>query len=215
MKNNRIRFANQALVFSILAMTALVKSGVSSEDIKQQAERTDIIQKAKEGDIHAVQILGESHDASLIPILTNQLTEARQANFSPTYIRALRKSLACLGHPASRKEITEEIESNDRYVQYHAIEDAGEIGGSDMVVKLAEKLLDPSPGGRPFDQDGTLVTDVGLPAPRHAAVVALSRIINDPTAPHIDLKRIAYNEENVQKWRKWWEVNKGKYDAGH
>jgi HEAT repeat protein len=172
-----------------------------------------LILKSREGDIAAVEALGRAKDETLIPALSRQLSEARNSNASPVLIRTLRKSLARLGDPASRNEIRQELASKDRYVQYHAFEDAAVVGGDEMIVAIAEKLFDPSPGGRPRDEAGNLIEDVSLPAPRHAAVIALSRIIADPSAPRIDLKRITYNDDDVQQWRKWWQANMAKFKA--
>jgi len=211
MKNKWTRNINQALVFSVFLISTQAESFAIENIKKQQDDSALLIQQAEDGDIHAVQILGESQDVSLIPIFSDQLIEARRANASPVYIRILRRSLAGLGNSVERKEIIEELESSNRYVQYHAIEDAGRIGGNDMVNVLAKLLNDPSPGGRPIDKDGTLIEDVGLPAPRHSAVIALTRIIDDPTAPAIDLKRITYSEKSVKEWQSWWLANQDKY----
>ncbi|MCG2660697.1 MAG: hypothetical protein L6437_10690 [Kiritimatiellae bacterium] len=79
-----------------------------------------------------------------------------------------------------------------------------------MIENIAAKLFDTSPGGRPLVGD-KIVSDVTLPAPRHAAVIALSKMINDASAPKIDLNKITYDEKNVQKWREWWQANSNEY----
>lgn len=200
----------RTLVFTISLASSMI-AAIASDDAKTQEVHAVLIQKVKEGDFEAARILLESGDASVKKTLAIQLSEARASKMSPQYIRTLRKSLAYLGDYDARREIISDIASNRRYDQFHAIQDAADIGGNDMVNKLAETLYDDSPGGRPIDQDGQLVEDVGLPAPRHAAAIALSRIINDPTAPRIDLEHITYDEQVVKQWRDWWRTNGGRF----
>jgi hypothetical protein len=204
------RLAKQSIV--VLVLVVLASFGEESLSSDSSATRDGLVQKSREGDVTAIEALGKSKDASLIPALSLQINEARNSKASPVLIRVLRKSLAQLGDTASQHEIRQEISSKDRYVQFHAFEDAAAVGGNVMIVAIAEKLFDTAPGGRPTDEAGNLVEDVSLPAPRHAAVVALSRMIADPSAPRIDLKRITYNDDNVQQWRKWWQANKAKFD---
>lgn len=205
--------AKSSIVVS--ALFTLMSSEGGALNSGSSAERDVWIQKSNGGDIMAVEALGKSKDVSLIPVLSRQLSEARSSKASPALVRALKKSLARLGDPASRNEIRQGIGNKNRYIQCHAFEDAADVGGDDMVAAIAEKLSDASPGGRPIDEEGNLVEDVSLPAPRHAAVVALSRMIDDPSAPRIDLKKITYNDESVQQWRNWWQANKSKFGVSH
>ena len=206
----KINYIYQALVISVSLASSMMNS-FASEALYAQDRQSALIHKAQEGDFDAVRIIAKHNDSSAIAEIVIKLTEARRVSTNPTHIRTLRKSLALLGDSTARKEILTNIQCEDRYDQFHAIQDAADIGGNDMIVILAEKLFDDSPGGRPADRDGQLVEDVGLPAPRHAAVIALSRIIIDPTAPRIDHNRITYSDDDVQHWRDWWKVNSEKY----
>ena len=195
----------------LMILGASMVTTLASGALKSQDEQSVLVQKAREGDFNAVRIIAKHLDPLENKEIVEQLAEAFRASTNPVRTRTLRKSLAMLGDSAAREEIIASIQCEDRYDQFHAIQDAADIGGDDMIVILAEKLFDDSPGGRPVDRDGQRVEDVGLPAPRHAAVIALSRIIIDPTAPHIDLHRITYSDDDVQHWRDWWMVNGEKY----
>ncbi|HBA84012.1 MAG TPA: hypothetical protein DCZ95_07965 [Verrucomicrobia bacterium] len=173
-------------------------------------KKAELLQRASGNDFNAVSALGESADPSLIPELSRLLKEKKQTGIHPTYVRAIKRSLAMLGEPSARKEIIEDL-NRDAQTRYYAFEDAAVVGGNDMIAAIASKLYDSTPGGRIPESGGTLARDVALPAPRHAAVIELSRMIKDPSAPIIDLKRIRYDEESVKKWQKWWEANSNKY----
>jgi hypothetical protein len=122
---------------------------------------------------------------------------------------------AKLGDGESRKEIVRDLGDVDVYVQRSAFEDACYVGGKDVIVGIAQQLFDKRPGGRPVvrNESGAeeLVNDEVFPAPRYSAVIALSGLVEDASAPRIDLNRITYREEDVDAWRKWWEKNKGTY----
>ena len=200
-------------ITSFLVLLLVVSFGERTLFSDASIGRVGMVQKSREGDLAAIEFLGKSGDVSLISTLLVLIGEARDSKASPVLIRALRKSLAQLGDPTARREICLEISSKDRYEQHHAFADAAIIGGNDMIIAVAEKLFDTSSGGRPTDKSGKLIKDVSLPSPRHAAVVALSSMITDESAPRIDLKKITYSEENVLQWQKWWLANKTKFDA--
>lgn len=175
-----------------------------------------LLKHAEAGDVVAIIELGKSKDQTLIPKLSQMFKDAKDKKEHPVYIRSLRTTLAQLGESEARQEIINDLDRGGRYTQYQAFEDASRVGGKEMIREIAAKLFDTSPGGRPVEYDeksdgDKIVSDVGLPAPRHAAVIALTRLIDDPAAPKIDLKKITYSEENVQKWRKWWIANSNKY----
>lgn len=175
-----------------------------------------LLKKAEAGDVVAILELGKSKDQTLIPKLSQMFKDAKGKKEHPVYIRSLRTTLAQLGESEARQEIINDLDSGRRYAQYQAFEDASRVGGKEMIRKIAAKLFDTSPGGRPVEYDdksgrNQIVSDVGLPAPRHAAVIALTRLIDDPTAPKVDLNKITYNEENVHKWREWWQANSNIY----
>ena len=195
----------------LIALASSIINSHASGALNSQDEQSALVQKAMEGDFNAVRIIAKQYNSYENKGIVDQIAEELRVSTNPMRTRTLRKSLAILGDSAARKEIITNIQCEDRYDQFHAIQDAADIGGNDMIVILAEKLFDDSPGGRPADRDGQLVEDVGLPAPRHAAVIALSRIIIDPTAPRIDHNRITYSDDDVQHWRDWWKVNSEKY----
>ena len=129
----------------------------------------------------------------------------------PWRSRRIQKALAALGDPPARKAIVEGLQSTALYEMASAFKDATEVGGNDMINAIAERLDDPAEGGRPRGPDGHIETDVGIAAPRHLAVVALSTLITDETAPRIDLQRITYEEHQVAQWKAWWAANKSRY----
>jgi hypothetical protein len=155
--------------------------------------------------------VGDSGDGKWIPALKTRLNDALERKENPQLIRALRKALAKLGDATSRQCIIEEMDNSDLYIQYNAMEDAGYVGGDAMICKIAEKLYDPSPGGRVKALSGGLGADEAIAPPRHTAVVLLSKIIKNESAPQTDTKKITYSEQSVQEWQKWWDHNKLQY----
>jgi len=212
--------ANYKYLICILTF-AFCFASISGSEIPSLNNETcmankDLLTKAEAGDIEAVVELGKSKDQALIPKLSQMLKDAKDKKKHPVYIRSLRTTLAQLGEHEARQEIINDLDKNRRYAQYQAFEDASCVGGKDMIEKIAAKLFDTSSGGRPIEYDeksgaNVIVSDVGLPAPRHAAVIALSRMIDDPSVPKIDLQKITYDDENVKKWREWWMANSNKY----
>lgn len=204
-------------IFTIILCVDAV-AGIESMPSNNEAAVINkiLLNKAKAGNVEAVIELGKSKDQALIPKLSQMLKDAKDNKKHPVYIRSLRLALAQLGEPKARQEIINDLDKNRRYAQYQAFEDASHVGGKDMIEKVAAKLFDTSSGGRPFEYDeksggDKIVSDVGLPAPRHAAVIALTRLIDDPSAPKVDLKKYIDDEENVKKWREWWQANSNKY----
>lgn len=192
-----------------------VTSEVSMRNTSAECRKVKLVERAKEGHVRSILDLGICGNRSNLLVLKARLEEARRKKEHPTVVRALRKAAAKLGDKELRRKILSELDSDDLYTQHHAFEVACYVEGTDMIVGVAQKLSDERPGGRPMDRNesGVLepVLDVSIPAPRHAAVIALSQLIEDPSAPKIDVKRITYSEDDVAKWRKWWNKNKEKY----
>ncbi len=155
----------------LMILGASMVTTLASGALKSQDEQSVLVQKAREGDFNAVRIIAKHLDPLENKEIVEQLAEAFRASTNPVRTRTLRKSLAMLGDSAAREEIIASIQCEDRYDQFHAIQDAADIGGDDMIVILAV----------------------------------------DPTAPHIDLHRITYSDDDVQHWRDWWMVNGEKY----
>ena len=202
--------------FIIVCVNATAGFGSMTSNNMAVVSNSALLQKAEKGDVAAVLGLGNTMDQTLIPKLSQMLKYAKDKKKHPVYIRSLRMALAQLGEPEARQEIIGDLDKDKRYAQYQAFEDASRVGGKDMIEKIAAKLFDTSPGGRPLEYDkksggDKIVSDVGLPAPRHAAVIALTRLIDDPTAPKVDPKKYIDDEENVRKWREWWIANSNKY----
>lgn len=190
----------------IAALCALSNTAIGIEDHlgTGSVARDNLIQKAQQYDIDAIRSLGLSGDKMVIPALSKILEDSRRSDVGYRYIDSIRIALAQLGDAQVRKEIIDDFDSAG-HTRQRAFQIASEIKGDDMIVAIAGKLYDPRPGERD--------DDVGYAAPRHLAVIALSQIITDPSAPKIDLGRITYDEENVHRWKVWWANNKEKYAA--
>jgi hypothetical protein len=168
--------------------------------------------RAASGDVAAMRAMSKGRESERISVLLDLLEQARRAADEPLRIQRLRRSLAAIGEPASRLAIATDLDSPNRYIQSDAFRDATEIGGNDMIVAIAAKLWDPTPGGRPVGPNGAISPDELFLAPRHLAVIALSTLIAAPRAPTIELKGFA-RDEDVERWRIWWDANKATYDA--
>lgn len=192
------------LYIIIAVFYGLSNAAIGSEDHSDTGTvgRDILIQKAQQYDIDAICSLGLSGDKVVIPALSKMLEEARRSDVGYRYIDSIRIALARLGDAQVRKEIINDFDSAG-HMRQRAFKIASEIKGNDMIIAIAGKLDDPRPGERDLD--------VGYAAPRHLAVIALSQIITDPSAPKIDLGRITYDEENVQRWKIWWANNKERY----
>ena len=197
---------NKTVLNCIVVLCSLSCAATGSEDRAdtRSAGREILIQKALQYDIDAIRSLGLSGDKDFMPALSKILEESRRSDVGYRYIDAIRTALARLGDAQVRKEIIDDFDSSG-HARQRAFQIASEIQGADMIIAIAGKLDDPRPGERDLD--------VGYAAPRHLAVIALSQIITDSAAPKIDLGRITYNEENVQRWKIWWANNREKYVA--
>lgn len=195
-------------------------NGISEEQGHKVSReyKTVLREQSQKGNVASILELGRCGDQADIAVLKTRLSQAREKKEHPTIQRSLRKAIAKLGDKDAREEIKRDIKNDDLYTYHQAVQDATYVGGNDMVMSIAQQLFDERDGGRPMERDGAtgeeqVVRDVSIPAPRHAAVIALSKMIEDPSAPRIDLKMITYDERDVEKWRKWWEKNKKKYGA--
>lgn len=195
------------------ALMVIVLAVVSHDTLASDIVNKEFVERAAAGDLTAVRALSRGKESMQAATLAELLARARRVNDDPALIRRLRKSMAALGAPEARREIILEIDGQDRLQQYEAFLDAAEVGGNDMIVAVANKLTDKTPGGRPIDPSGAVVEDVAIAAPRHLAVVMLSKLITDTSAPRIDLNLILYKEQDVERWRIWWEANKTKYQS--
>jgi HEAT repeat protein len=138
--------------------------------------------EAQDGSIRAIREIGQSGDTSFIPQLTQILSQVREKDpqeLGYRHIDETRLALARLGHAGTRREIIKDL-GNNRHVRQRAFALAEAIGDQEFITAIAERLYD--------DRLGEREHDVGYAAPRHQAVVALSRLIDDPNAPTIDLK---------------------------
>jgi hypothetical protein len=190
-----------------IASLAFAQTGVGQrESIRQFADR------AASGDVAAVRAMSKGRESERIVVLQDLLDQARRAGDEPWRIQRLRKSLAAIGEPVARHGIAADLDSPNLYIQSDAFRDATDIGGNDMIVAVATKLWDPTPGGRPVGPNGAISPDEMFLAPRHLAVIALSTLIAAPGAPKIELKGIA-RDEDVERWRIWWKANKTTYVA--
>jgi hypothetical protein len=206
-----IHRSSRALAFiGSLAIASVVfaQSGVGhDESIRQFADR------AASGDVAAVRAMSKGRESEHVVVLLGLLEQARRAADEPVRIQRLRKSLAALAEPGARRAIAADLDSPNRYIHSDAFRDATEIGGNDMIVAVAAKLWDPTPMGRPVGPNGAISPDEAFLAPRHLAVIALSKLIADPGAPKIELNGILSRDEDVERWRIWWKANKTTYVA--
>ena len=206
---NLLRMSRVLALIGCLASTPVA---VAQGEATLGAIQAQFVNRAAAGDVNAVRALSKGREAALAVVLADTLAQARHAGDDLALVRRLRKSLAVLGDRSARRAIANELDNTNRYIQQYAFRDACEIGGNDLIAAVAIKLTDPSPGGRPVGPTGNVESDVGIAAPRHQAVIALSILITDPSAPRIDLDRIQYRDEDVERWQIWWNSNKAKYE---
>lgn len=205
-----LRTSHALALVGCLASTPVV---AAQSQTTLEATQAKFVERAAAGDVNEVRALSKGRESALAAVLADTLAQARREGDDLGRVRRLRKSLAVLGDPAARREIVRDLDSSNLYTQSFAFREVAEIGGSDLIVAVASKLTDLSPGGRPVGPTGNVESDVGIAAPRHQAVVVLSTLITDPSAPRIDLKRILYRDEDVERWRIWWKANKAKYQS--
>ncbi|AVP95702.1 hypothetical protein C7S18_00170 [Ahniella affigens] len=166
---------------------------------------------ARRGDLVALRTSSRGIEQTLIESLRRQLPEALGDTYDPSRHRYLQKSLAALGDAQSRSAIINDFAGSNRYKSLNAFEDAAEIGGNDMIRAAIEQLDNPMPGGRPIGADGRMDSDVAIAAPRFLAVILLSRLVTDPTAPRLDMQWITYDEAHVERWKAWWAEHGAAY----
>lgn len=200
------RWLRPALIAAILLPTSVL--AVEGSHLNQE-----FLDRAAAGDLNAVRVLSAGRTDERRAELASALRREQESNSDPVRLRRMRKSLASLNDMQARQGILEDLGSKDLFTQQSAFSHAADLGGNDMVTAVAAMLWDPSPGGRPRGPDGVVHTDVGIAAPRHMAVIALSKLITEADAPRIDLERIRYRDEDVERWRIWWAANKSKYLA--
>jgi len=166
----------------------------------------EAIASAESGKIASMREQADGIVPNLIDELKRRAAQPEDPG-NPERSRRLQKALAALGDPIARANIRAQLMSESLYAMAAGFADASEVGGNDMIRAIAERLDDPREGGRPIGPNGQVDTDVAIAAPRHLAVVALSTLITDPSAPRIDLRRITYEEHQVVLWRVWWAKN--------
>lgn len=207
------------LLYYCTAIVVAQNCAIGSENNKEDeapADKAQLLREAHKGVGKAVLALGQQGDASVIPELKRCMEEARTNKFvNPNIIRVYRKVLAKLGDIDACNEIIDHLKRNRTWDQERAFQDVVYIRGNYMIQSVALKLYDPTPDGRAIkrDKDGKEIVspDVIIRAPREAAVIVLSQVIDDPTAPRIDVKKRIVTDDDVKKWRQWWEANSNKY----
>ena len=198
---------NRGITHRLMGLLALI--ALSGSTIAETDQLAAALTSAESGKVAAMR----EQATGIIPELIKELKLRANQEKDPARSRYVQKSLAALGDAPSRAAIRAKLKSSSLYEMSPAFHDATEIGGNDMIRAIAERLNDPTEGGRPRDLNGQIATDVGIAAPRHHAVVALSTLITDETAPRIDLQRITYEEHQVEKWKVWWAANKSRYQS--
>lgn len=193
------------LIAAILAPTSLLAE-------QDSLLNRQFLDRADAGDLDAVRAMATGRTDELRAVLASAMARKSQSESDPQRSLRMRKSLAALNDAQAREDIRQDLGSPHLYVQHFAFLDAADLGGNDMIRAIAAKLWDPSPGGRPTGPDGVLAMDVGIAALRHMAVVALSQLVIEQSAPRIDLQRIRYRDEDVERWKIWWAANRSRYE---
>ncbi len=166
---------------------------------------------ARRGDLIALKQAAQGIEHALLRSLRTEWPSAIADERDPSRRRYMQKSLAALGDTEARAVIRDGMASRDLMRLRAAFVDAAEVGGNDMIVAAAEQLASTVRGGRPIGPDGVVHTDVAIAAPRHQAVILLSKLVTDPSAPRIDLDRILYDEADVDRWKTWWATHGASY----
>jgi hypothetical protein len=183
-----------------------VRSSEQDCDSQSRDHGERIRDATRAGEIFTLGSLLAESCRSDIPSMKAALEEVRGRVDRASEFRSLKRSLAALGDPDARKAIIETFGSPDLYTRESAFWDARRLPGEDMVYAVAERLFDPSPGGRPPGS----VHEIILPT-RHTALLTLVRIVDDPTAP--PTHRVIGTDEEVEVWKAWWLANKHRYQV--
>lgn len=175
------------------------------------------------GSNEIVRVKSYSQDASFKDVSTDNLRRELEKNRSLIgmgqenrgKMRKLRVELARRGDEEARKQIFTALHSNDLLEQSNALVDTALLGDKEAVYHLAEMLNDPNPGGRITYRtpDGKVVksNDEGVRPPRIVAAKKLAALVDNPPVPPIGGTKKYYTEEDVQKWREWWQANSNRY----
>lgn len=154
--------------------------------------------------------MGETGDQSFVPLLrsfANQSTIKR-----PSLIAGCAQvALAKLGDTTAYNEIVSELKHVNPVIQCEAFQKLGMVASTSAVKILGSYLNDTSaPAVDPASLPPGYVPARHLRFFRrcHMAAMALSKIIKPaPTQANPEL----YTDDDIQKWRAWWEANKSKY----
>lgn len=182
----------------IRSLKTLEEEAKTSNSMDEKQIREILLKLGVAGDESAKLILRKY--ASMIPV-------KRSSNISGI----AQISLAKLGNEKEFQQIVNELSSDDPFVQTDAFTKLGMVGNKRAVNILGEYL---------FDNKSPVARAVVIPkgekrqgvleffSRSHLAAQALAQIVVPPptkTDPQL------YTNEDIEKWRDWWEKNKGKY----
>jgi hypothetical protein len=154
--------------------------------------------------------LGAISDQAAVPVLKEYAY--RQPSKPVSFVEGCAHvALAKLGDQTAFDEIVAELRDADRAIHSQAFTKLGMVGNTHAIKILASYLSDTSipkvdesslpPGTVPAD-------DIEFRRRCDMAAAALAQTIKpSPT----ETKPEFYTDEDIQKWREWWEANKSKY----
>lgn len=209
-----MKIFNLLTALLVVMLTVSVNAQAGTE--QKKAKVKPLMERAEAGDQKAILDLGLLGDESVIPYLKKFLEQPNK-NFGSAASNA-QMALARLCGGEQFEEILNELKSEDPSVQTDAIKKLTYVEGPKSIRVLAKLLTDSDENKKwrvmkGYDPNkrgpqGEIPQGKVFYHPRnYLAMKALAQIVpNPPTMPTSEP-----TEEDLPKWREWWESNKDKY----
>ncbi len=155
----------------------------------------------------------ESRDALRKELKRQEKLEADLGlSLESPHMRQLRLQLARMGDFQERNRIFDALKSPVGAERSKAFKDTAALGDLEAVIRLAEMLDDPTPGGRMTyrERDGSISVsrDESCLPPRMMAAMELAKLVPNPPVAPVGRDKGYYTEEDVAAWRAWWSENR-------
>lgn len=167
------------------------------------AEHTRLLGELKNGNPKAALELGRSGDISVIPTLKAyaELNEPQNQGVA----EAARLALAKLGERKYFEEVLSEFKQDvDVRKKAEAVKKLGYIGTKECIKDLAEYIDTPLV----IPPLGDSKTHISVPLKQ----IILETLGETVPNPPVKKKAGFFNNEDVAKWKKWWQENKSKFN---
>lgn len=207
---------NIVLVLVLFGINIIQGTAQKTDDknLRQgEASQEVLIQAAKTGNKEAILELGKQGKRGAIPELKKIRDDNKNKAFG-SISSCAQMALAKLGDSEAMNEILAELQSDDPMSQDHAIKKLAYIANNEAMEVLVNLLEDNKPRKmKGYDPNmrgpkGEMPQGKILYEPINViAMKTLATIIPNPIIPADKLP----TQENIQKWREWWEANSNKY----